>query len=45
VTLRQFALKLVAVTLLALLALGAAGIQASVSALLVLELELVAHPL
>jgi Tfp pilus assembly protein PilX len=42
---RQVALKLVAVTLLALGALGAAGMQARVTALFELELALALQPL
>jgi hypothetical protein len=44
-TLRQFAVKLLKVLLVALCALGAAGVQGSVLAFLTLELRLVAHPL
>ncbi len=41
----QFALKLLKVTLVALPTVGALGVQAVVFRLMVLEFELVAHPL
>jgi len=44
-TLRQRALKLFQVTLAALCALGAVGVQGSVLTVLTLELALVAHAL
>ena len=44
-TLRQFAVKLLKVLLVALCALGAAGVQGNVLAFLALEFALVLHPL